>query len=278
VLAVVREGDYHEKVAAANAQLAQAMANASQAKIDFDRTQRLVAANALPTAEADSTTSRLNAAQAVVRAAEAQAHDAQLLLNDTALRAPIAGVVVKRAIEAGTFVGPGTPAFSVADISQVKFVFGAPDTLLERITQGSKLTVHVETLKEDVVGTVTRIAPTADPKSHVFEIETTIDNPDGRLKPGFVASLGFAPAATDTPAIVLPLMGIVRSPKDPRGFAVYVVDGDGAGAVAHLRAVTLGGVVGNEVQVVSGLQKGDRIVSLGATLLVDGARVRILPS
>jgi len=73
-------------------------------------------------------------------------------------------------------------------------------------------------------------------------------------------------------------MGIVRSPKDPRGFAVYVVDGDGAGAVAHLRDVTLGGVVGNEVQVVSGLQKGDRIVSLGATLLVDGARVRILPS
>ena len=278
VLAVVREGDYQQKVAAANAQLAQAVANAGQAKIDSDRTQRLVAANALATAEADSTTSRLTAAQALVRGAEAQAHDAQLLLNDTALRAPISGVVIKRVIEAGTFVAPGTPAYSVADISQVKFVFGAPDTLLERITQGSKLTVHVETLKEDVEGTVTRIAPTADPKSHVFEIETTIDNRNGRLKPGFVASLGFAPAATETAAIVLPLMGIVRSPKDPRGFAVFVVDGEGAGAVAHLRDVTLGPVIGNEVQVVSGLQKGDRIVSMGATLLVDGVHVRVLPS
>jgi multidrug efflux system membrane fusion protein len=48
--------------------------------------------------------------------------------------------------------------------------------------------------------------------------------------------------------------------------------------VAQLRDVTLGAVIGSEVQVVSGLEKGDRIVSMGATLLVDGANVRILPS
>ena len=278
VLAVVREGDYAQKVAAANAALAQASANAGQAKIDRDRTQRLLASNAVPVAEGDVAASRLAAAQALVRGAEAQARDAQLLLGDTSVRAPIAGVIVKKAVEAGQYVGPGTAAFAVADISQVKFVFGAPDSLLERITPGSKVTVHVDAINADVEGAVTRISPTADPKSHVFDIETTIPNPDGRLKPGFVASLGFAPSAKDTPAVVLPLTGVVRSAHDPRGFAVFVVRDEDGGTVAHLRDVTLGAIIGSEVQVVTGLEKGDRIVSMGATLLVDGSRVRILPS
>jgi multidrug efflux system membrane fusion protein len=87
------------------------------------------------------------------------------------------------------------------------------------------------------------------------------------------------PAATETPSmIVVPLTGVVRSPKDPRGFAVFVVTEEHGSSTAHLRDVTLGAVVGNEVQVIGGVQKGERIVTMGATLLVDGARVRILPS
>jgi multidrug efflux system membrane fusion protein len=278
VLAVVREGDYLEKVAAANAQLAQAVANANQAQTDSDRSRRLVASNAAPAAELDTTSSRLAAAKALVSGAEAQARDAQLLLNDTFLRAPISGIVLKRTVEAGAFVSPGTPAFSLADTSHVKFVFGAPDSLLGQMREGSKLTVHVDALNADVEGIITRTAASADPKSHVFDIEATIPNADGRLKPGFVASLGVTAIRREGPVIALPLTGVVRSPSDPRGFAVFVVAEEGGNTVAHLRDVTLGAVIGNEVEVVRGLQKGDRIVSMGATLLVDGAHVRILPS
>lgn len=96
VLAVVREGDYVQKVAEANAQLARAVADAKQAQIDFDRTNRLVASNAVAAAEADTASSRLAATQALVHGAEALVRDAQLVLDDTSLRSPIAGVVVKR--------------------------------------------------------------------------------------------------------------------------------------------------------------------------------------
>lgn len=110
-------------------------------------------------------------------------------------------------------------------------------------------------------------------------METTIPNPDGRLKAGFVASLGFAPTvAQDRPVVVLPLTSVVRSAADPRAFAVFVLQGEGSNTVVHLRDVALGDVVGNEVQVVQGLDKGELIVSMGATLLVDGSRVRIVPS
>jgi RND family efflux transporter MFP subunit len=276
-LAVVRESDYQEKVAGANAQLAQALASQGQAQLDFDRSKKLLASNAVPAAEADTMTSRLASAKALVQSAQAQASDAQLLLNDATLRAPIDGIVLKRDVEAGTFVSAGSPGFAVADIKSVKFVFGAPDGLLDRLTLGTPLSVHVDAVGGDVAGAITRIAPSADPKSRVFEIEITIPNADGRLKPGVVASLA-VPALTQTASVIaLPLTGVVRSPTDPRGFAVFVVSEENGNSVAHVRDVTLGAVIGNEVQVLGGLQRAERIVTMGATLLVDGSRVRVLP-
>ena len=277
-LAVVREGDYQEKVAAANAQLAQSLASSSQAQIDFDRSKKLLSFGAVPTAELDTNTSRLASAKALVQSAQAQLNDAQLLLNDATLRAPIDGVVLKRVVEAGTFVSPGSPGFSVADVSSVKFVFGAPDALLDKLTLGTPLSVHVDAMASDVAGTITRIAPSADAKSRVFEIEVTIPNSDGRLKPGMVASLAVPPLTQTEGMSALPLTGVVRSLKDPRGFAVFVVTDEAGHSVAHARDVTLGAMIGNEVQVLGGLAKGERIVTMGATLLVDGVRVRVLPS
>lgn len=278
VLAVLRQGEYLEKVAAANAQLAQAKATAGQAEIDWNRSRKLVASNAVAAAELEELSSRLAVAKALVSGAEAQVRDARLVLDDTSLRAPISGVVLKRAIEPGAFVSPGSAAFAVADTSNVKFVFGAPDSLVGRMTEGAKLTVHVEALDADVEGRITRIAPSADVKTHVFDIEITIPNPDRRLKPGFVASIGLSAPLRDGPAIAIPLTGVVRSSSVPRGFAVFVIAEEAGTTVAHLRDVKLGDIVGNEVQVLSGLQKGDRIVAVGATLLVDGVHVRILPS
>lgn len=277
-LAVVRENDYQEKVAAANAQLAQALAGRGQAQLDFDRSKKLAAAGVVSTAELDSMTSRLAAAIALVQSAQAQVNDAQLLLKDATLRAPIDGVVLKRVVEAGTFVAPGSPGFSIADVTSVKFVFGAPDGLLEKLTLGSRLSVHVDSVGADVAGVITRIAPSADAKTRVFEVEITIPNADGRLKPGVVASLGLPNLTQGGSVSALPLTGVVRSPKNPRGFAVFVVKEENGSSVAHVRDVTLGSVIGNEVQVLDGVEKGERIVTMGATLLVDGARVRVLPS
>ena len=176
------------------------------------------------------------------------------------------------------FVSPGISGFVIADTKSVKFVFGAPDVLLDKLTLGTSLPVHIDAVGGNVTGAITRIAPSADPKSRVFEIEITIPNADGRLKPGFVASLAVPGLTQATSVIALPLTGVVRSLKDPRGFAVFVVTDESGKSVAHARDVTLGTVIGNEVQVLTGLQKGERVVTMGATLLVDGARVRVLPS
>ena len=77
----------------------------------------------------------------------------------------------------------------------------------------------------------------------------------------------------------MPLSAVVRPPGEPEGYAVYVVDSDGEGgaAVARLRRVALGEALGNTIAVTEGLKPGEKVIVTGATLVVDGQPVRVVP-
>jgi RND family efflux transporter MFP subunit len=278
VLAVVRESEFAQRVSAAQAQLAEASATEKQAKLDFERTERLTASNAVAKAELDLGGTRLDTARARVEGARTSIQEAQLALADCTIRAPIDGVILKRPIEVGSLVAPGVTGFVLADTSSVKIVFGAPDRLVEKLRPGGSLGVTFDAVPGDFAGTISRIAPSADPKSRVFEIEATIPNPKDALKVGMIAKLAVPDAALKEASLVLPLTAVVRSPRDPRGFAVFVVENTGNKDVARQREVKLGDVVGNAVIVVDGLKAKERVVSMGATLLADGEPVRVIPS
>src|SRR5262249_14460098 len=153
----------------------------------------------------------------------------------------------------------------VADTSTVKVVFGVPDTALETLKLGATQAVTAEALHgAEVIGRITRIAPVADPKSRVFEVEVTLDNPKDELKAGMVASLKLGDATVaSAPVAVLPLTAIVRSPGHPGAFAVYVLDG----TTAKLREVELGEFLGNQIPIRKGLADGEKVVVMGATLI-----------
>jgi multidrug efflux system membrane fusion protein len=277
VLAVVRESDYEQRVGAANAGLSESVAAQKQAQLDFDRAQKLAASNSIAKVELDTQGARLETATARVDGAKSRIKEAEIALADCTLRAPIDGVVLKRPIEVGSLVGPGALGFVIADTKNVKVVFGAPDRLMEKLKPGGTLAVTFDAPTGDFNGTITRIAPSADPKSRVFEIEATIPNPNEQLKVGMIAKLVVPEGALASHALVLPLTAVVRSPRDPRGFSVFIVDGEGGKEVARLKDVKLGDVVGNAVIVSEGLEPKQRIVSMGATLLTDGEPVRVIP-
>jgi RND family efflux transporter MFP subunit len=278
VLAVVRENDYEMRVSAAQAGVAEAIAAQKQAQLDFERAQKLHSTNAIAKVELDTQGARLETANARVEGAKSRIQEAQIALADCTLRAPIDGVVLKRPIEVGTLVAPGSVAFVLADTRNVKVVFGAPDKLIEKLKPGGTLTVTFEAVPGDYAATISRIAPSADLKSRVFEVEATIPNPTDQLKVGMIAKLVVPEAALATSALVLPLTAVVRSPRDARGFSVFVVDGEAGKERAHLRDVKLGEVVGNGVVVSDGLKPDERVVSMGATLITDGEPVRVIPN
>ena len=278
VLAVVRESDYEQKVAAARANMAEVSAQQKQAQLDFDRSQRLSSSNAVPTFEVDANSAKLETATARVQNAEARIEEAQLALADCTLRAPIDGVLLKRPIEVGSLVAPGTVGFVIADTTSVKVLFGAPDRLVEKLKPGGTLDVTFDAVAGTFAARISRISPSADPKSRVFEIEATIPNPKDQLHVGMIAKLAVSDAAAQARSLVLPLTSVVRSPRDPRGYSVFVVESAKGREVARMRDVKLGDVVGNVVVVAEGIESNERVVSMGATLLTEGEPVRVIPN
>jgi multidrug efflux system membrane fusion protein len=228
--------------------------------------------------EVDNQRAKLEAAQARVESARARVLEAQLAFADCTLRAPIDGVLLKRPVEIGSLVAPGTIGFVIADTKSVKVLFGAPDRLVERLKPGDNLAVAFDAVAGNFAGRISRIAPSADPKSRVFEVEATIPNPQNQLHVGMIAKLVISDADLKRSALVLPLTAVVRSRQDPRGFSVFVVGEEKGKPVAHLRDVKLGDLVGSAVIVTAGLNANERVVSMGATLLTEGDPVRVIPN
>jgi len=283
VLAKIRSADYSQKVATARAGIAQARAEAEFAEADLKRAERLFETKAISKADLDAKRAHAESARANVSAATAQAGEAAVALEDTVLTAPMNGVILSRDLEVGTLIAPGRGVIALADVSHVKASFAVPEALVEKLSVGSPLTVHLGADRESsapqrtLSARVTRIAPAADAKGRVFSVEAELPNPDGMLKPGSVISVRVPEAALAQSALSVPLSAVVRSPNNARGFSVFVVDGSAPRGRAHLHEVELGEVLGNAVTVESGLELGQRVVTIGSTLIQDGSDTVVIP-
>jgi len=276
-LARVRTSDYEQRLAEARSGLAEAEAMHASAQLDYDRAARLFDRKSLTKPEIDGAKARLDASGAKVDGARAALAETQIMVTDTVLRSPIQGVVLKRLVERGTLVAPGQPAFTLADTSSVKVSFGVPDVDVKSLKIGRPQRVTFDALKgRDFDGRITSIAPAPDPVSRVYEVEITIPNPHNEIAVGFIATLYLSgdPGRT-LPAI--PLEAVVKPPDRPGEYAVFVLADEGGQAVARLRPIALGDIAGNLITVTRGLTVGQRIIVRGATLVVDGERVRPLP-
>ena len=278
VLARIRTADYEEKVKQARSQLAEAEAAQVQAKAAYDRATQLFQSRSLARPEFEQAQAANDTVQARLAGARALVQEAENARAETALTSPIDGVVLKRLVEVGSLVGPGTGGFVLADTSAVKVVFGAPDTMLKTLRVGAAQTVSSEAASGLVFsGRITKIAPAADPRSRVFDVEVTVPNPDGALKVGMVAvvHVGDTGSTAPAPVLVVPLSAIVRA-KGGDGYAVYVVEHKDGKSIARLRNVTLGTMIGNQIAVDQGVQAGEQVVVSGATIITDGDQVSLI--
>lgn len=141
----ISDADDRQRVAAAQASYAEAVASEKQAHVDFERAKKLLAANVINQAEYDGAIAKRDVAVARTAAASFKVSEASLSLADATLRAAIDGVIIRRHVEAGALASPGTPAFSLADTRSVKVTFGAPDVRLGRLALGD--TLDGETVK-----------------------------------------------------------------------------------------------------------------------------------
>jgi RND family efflux transporter MFP subunit len=305
ILARVRQADFEDRLDQANSQLLEARsalesmkgkaaenrARFERAEQDFQRAETLFNSQSLTKpnldaaraeyeaarAKVDSSAADVESARSRIRGAEAVVADAKLALRDTAIIAPMFGTIMDRTIEIGSLIASGKSGFVFADTRTVKAVFGVPDLEIRSVKPGMTLDVTSEALPEQTfAGRITSVSPAADEKSRIFETEVTIPNPKGVLKAGMIASVVLGAAAPEKLAAV-PLSAIVRAKDGSENYAVFVIETQGTQPIARLRSIKLGDALGNMIVVKDGLNIGDSVITVGATLVRDGSAVQIVP-
>lgn len=244
--------------------LAAARARADLARAAFARNSELYAA-------ANLSKNDFEASRAQKETAEADLAQAQQALRDTTLHAPYGGVILGRSAKSGEFAGAGRTVLKLGDFRRVSLEVGAPDTLLGSLVVGQAYPVRVSAFEGDeFTGTISEIGTAAAEGSRLFRVVLKIDNAHGRLRSGMTASVRLGAARSPhAPGLLVPLSALVATSRSGGGSAVFVVDQ----RVARERLVRTADIAGSSIVVLEGLAPGERVVTLGAGQLFDGADV-----
>jgi HlyD family secretion protein len=209
----------------------------------------------------------IRGAQAQMNAAKAHYDNANVQLSYAQIRSPISGVVADRSVYAGEMPASGTPIISIVDISQVVARANVPVKEATRIQVGRP--ARISGPDGDLAGKVTVVSPSVDPSTTTVEVWVQVANPGEKLKPGASVRVNII-ADTIQNTIVIPAAAILNA--DDGGQKVMVITSD---SIAHERRVSLGIRQGARVQIVSGLQEGEQVVTSGGLGLEDKAKVSI---
>jgi HlyD family secretion protein len=209
----------------------------------------------------------IKGAQAQVGAAKAHYENAAAQLSYAQIRSPISGVVADRSVYPGEMPASGTPIVSIVDISQVVARANVPVKEAVSIKVGRP--ARITGPDGDLAGKVTVVSPAVDPSTTTVEVWVQIANPGERLKPGGTVRVAII-AETIQNTMVVPAAALLNA--DDGGQKVMVVTGD---SVAHERRISVGIRQGDRVQIISGLQEGEQVVTSGGLGLEDKAKVAI---
>jgi membrane fusion protein (multidrug efflux system) len=254
LLAKIDPGPLGAAAASGKAQAASARAALDVARREVERTRALVEAGALPRRDLEQAESRLTAQQAAVDQAAAQLATSQEQLADATIRAPFAGVVAKRGVTTGDVVAPGALLYQVIDPSSLRLSASVPSDQLGALRLGAPVRFTVRGVPEKTfAGTITRIAPAADPATRQIPILVELPNPSRALLAGLYAE-GRIAAASET-GLVIPASAITGE-REPAVLRISKT-----GTIERV-PVTLGlrDPLRDRAIVTRGLAEGDRIV------------------
>lgn len=242
------------------ADLARAHAEVENAKAHLDRMNQLYAQDAVSKQEMENATRAYRVAEANRRAVEAQ-------LSYTMVRAPFEGVITEKKVEAGELASPGQPLLKMEDPQRLRLEATVAEGDLKSVSRGDRISVVIDALGgQALTGLVSQILPAGDPQTHTFMVKVDLPKTPG-LKTGMFGRFQLDKGLTQT--ILVPSAAVVE-----RGelSSLYVVGSD---QTARLRWVKLGRRFEQQVEILSGLNIGERVLVDGSRG-VDGAAVQIV--
>jgi membrane fusion protein (multidrug efflux system) len=252
------------------AQLAAVEAQRDLARLNFDRMQGLLKESVVSRAEYDRAT-------AEQRGTEARVGEIRATIDRKMIRAPFSGVLGLRQVNLGQYLSDGDVVVSLQALNPIYVNFGVPQQSAGQMTSGRKVRVTAgEVGGVEFEGRVTAINSVVDEATRNIQVQATLPNPGGTLRPGMFVETEVVLGAGRS-VVALPASAISYAPY---GDSIYVVaelkDPNGVPyRGVRQQFVKLGGARGDQVAVTSGVKTGDEVVTSGVFKLRNGAAVLI---
>ncbi|HWZ82047.1 MAG TPA: efflux RND transporter periplasmic adaptor subunit [Terriglobales bacterium] len=253
-----------------HAQLASLEAQRDLAKATYARTDGLVKAGVISRQEYDQATSQQ-------KATEANVAEIKATIERKTIRAPFTGILGIRKVNLGQYLAAGGAIVPLQSLNPIYVNFGVPQQTSAMVGVGRTLRVTTEDIAgQAFVGRVTAIDSVIDETTRNIQIQATLPNPEGKLRPGMFVNVD---VVTGTPqsVIALPTSAINYAPY---GDSVYVISDmkDPKGQTyrgVRQQFVKVGPSRGDQVAIISGVKPGDEVVTSGVFKLRNGAAVQV---
>jgi RND family efflux transporter MFP subunit len=273
VLAEIDTPDLDQQILQAKAELATTQANAALSENTAKRWKSLEAANFVSSQAVEEKVGDYNAKLAAVNASQANVNRLQAMKNFSRIAAPFDGVVTARNTDVGALINAGgatgTELFVVSDVKRLRLYVNVPQSQVASIRQGSKAKFSLPGQPGKVFNaTVLNMSQAINTNSGSMLVQLSADNPRGDLLPGGFASVSFDLDAT-ADRFTLPPSALIFSKA---GIAVATVNAQNK---VELKPIVIARDHGSKVEILSGIQAGDKVIENPPDGVAQGDVVQI---
>ena len=258
------------------AQLAAAEAQRDLARINFDRMQGLLKENVISRAEFDSAT-------ADSKQTEARVGEIRSAIDRKTIRAPFSGILGIRQVNLGQYLSSGDPIVQLQSLNPIYVNFDVPQDAIAQMRMGREVRITLADAAgpKDLAGAgfpgrVTAIDSTVNENTRNIQVQATLSNPEGTLRPGMFVQAEVA-VGQGRPLVALPATSISYAPYGDSVYIVGMVKGPNGDTYKGVRQqfVKVEGARGDQVGIVTGVKPGDEVVTSGVFKLRNGAAVLV---
>ena len=238
------------------------------AREDYERKQRLFERGVITRSILVASESNYRSVDSTYKSLQARIAQLTQQLSKTRIVAQIPGVVVRKNVSEGELVAPGVPVVAIEDMKEMLLEGDVSDRDVVRIQVGQPVEVRSEAFPGRVfAGVIDSVAAAANPVSRTFKVSGRVQNSDGSLRSGMIASMRIL--LDDVTGLLIPKEALI----DPSGETAKVLVVENG--VARRVTVTVGRRTDQEVEVLDGIREGQEVVVYGQDRIEEGAAVKV---